>query len=70
MLTTVAVAVIRGYQRFVSPWHLPTCRYQPTCSEYAVTALQRYGVVRGGIMALWRVMRCHPLHAGGYDPVP
>jgi putative membrane protein insertion efficiency factor len=69
-MNQAAIALIRGYQRWVSPWHLPTCRYLPTCSEYAVEAIGRYGVLRGGWMAALRVARCHPLHAGGYDPVP
>ncbi|HVB10360.1 MAG TPA: membrane protein insertion efficiency factor YidD [Bacillota bacterium] len=64
------IAVIRFYQQWISPLHAPTCRFRPTCSEYAVEALQRFGLVRGGLMALYRLLRCHPLHPGGYDPVP
>ena len=61
---------IRFYQRFVSPVLPSSCRYQPTCSVYAVEALERFGLWRGGGMALARILRCHPFHPGGYDPVP
>ena len=61
---------IRFYKRNISP-HLPeACRFQPTCSQYAVTAIERYGAWKGGWMALWRIMRCNPFAKGGYDPVP
>jgi len=62
--------LIRFYQRALSP-HLPAaCRYQPTCSQYALTAVERYGAFRGGWMAFLRVLRCNPFSKGGYDPVP
>lgn len=61
---------IRFYQRSISPLFPPTCRYYPTCSEYAVIALQKYGVIKGGWLATKRICRCHPFHPGGYDPVP
>jgi len=60
--------LLRGYRRWISPLFLPACRYVPTCSEYAVEALENFGVVRGSLMALWRLLRCHPLAKGGYDP--
>ena len=66
---TVALLLLRGYKWAVSPLFLPACRYVPTCSEYAMEAVNRYGAVRGGLMAIWRVMRCHPLAKGGLDPV-
>ena len=61
---------LRGYQRFISPLTAPHCRYAPTCSAYAVEALQVHGPLRGSWLAIRRVARCHPFHAGGYDPVP
>lgn len=69
-LAVVASAMIRVYQRLVSPMLPPSCRFQPTCSNYALTAIERYGILRGGWMALKRIGRCHPWHPGGYDPVP
>lgn len=48
----------------------PACRFEPTCSEYARIAVERFGVIKGGVLALWRIMRCNPLFKGGYDPVP
>jgi putative membrane protein insertion efficiency factor len=65
----IALALIRGYQRYLSPLKRPTCRFLPTCSEYAYEAIAHYGVVRGGLKALWRLLRCQPFCAGGYDPV-
>ena len=61
--------VLRTYKWAVSPMLPPACRYVPTCSEYAMEAVERYGVVRGGLKALARLLRCHPLVKGGYDPV-
>jgi uncharacterized protein len=66
----VAVALIVMYQRVISPILGPACRYQPTCSEYAREAIERYGVARGGWLGAKRIARCHPFHEGGYDPVP
>ncbi|HJA29383.1 MAG TPA: membrane protein insertion efficiency factor YidD [Candidatus Olsenella pullicola] len=65
-----ALAIIRFYQRRVSPLMSARCIYVPTCSEYARQAIERYGFVRGFGLAFRRICRCHPLHAGGYDPVP
>ncbi len=61
---------IRFYREWISPLKAPSCRFVPTCSEYALTAVERYGARRGSWMALKRILRCHPFHAGGYDPVP
>ena len=62
---------IRFYRRNISPHKGgPCCRYSPTCSQYAITAIERYGALKGGLMAAWRVLRCNPFSKGGYDPVP
>ena len=66
---TFVLSVLRAYQWAISPMFLPACRYTPTCSEYAVEAVDRFGVLRGTGMAIARVLRCHPLAKGGYDPV-
>ena len=66
----VLLLLIQFYRAEVSPLTLPTCRYYPTCSAYAMEAIERYGARRGGWMALRRILRCHPFHPGGYDPVP
>ncbi len=66
----VLIGSIKFYRKFISPLKPPTCRFYPTCSEYALTAVQKYGVVRGGWLAVKRVSRCHPFNPGGYDPVP
>jgi hypothetical protein len=65
------VLLIRGYQRLLSPLKpLPSCRYLPTCSAYAIEAVQRRGVLVGSALALWRILRCNPWAGWGYDPVP
>jgi uncharacterized protein len=64
------VLLVRGYQRFISPMTPPTCRFYPSCSSYAVTAIERHGVFRGGAMAAWRLLRCNPWNPGGVDDVP
>jgi putative membrane protein insertion efficiency factor len=65
----LALGLLRVYKRWVSPAFPPSCRYVPTCSEYAMEAVERYGALRGGAMAAWRVLRCHPFVKGGLDPV-
>lgn len=64
------VGLIRLYQRAISPWLPSACRFQPTCSHYAIEAIQRYGLARGGWLALRRLARCHPFCRAGFDPVP
>jgi putative membrane protein insertion efficiency factor len=66
----IAVILIRFYQRAISPWFPPACRYYPTCSAYAIEAIERHGFLKGTLLAAKRILRCHPFHAGGYDPVP
>jgi putative membrane protein insertion efficiency factor len=68
-LTAVVLAPIRLYQRFISPALPRRCKYEPTCSAYAVQAIRELGVVRGSILAAWRLARCNPFSNGGYDPV-
>jgi len=65
----VALHLLRAYKRLLSPMFPPACRYVPTCSEYAMEAIERFGVLGGGAMSLWRLLRCHPFARGGYDPV-
>jgi putative membrane protein insertion efficiency factor len=65
----IIIAGIRAYRLLLSPILPPACRFTPTCSEYALEAVRRYGVLRGCRLALKRIMKCHPLHPGGYDPV-
>ena len=62
--------LVQFYRSWISPLLPPSCRYYPTCSAYALEAIERYGAWRGGWMALRRILRCHPFHRGGYDPVP
>jgi putative membrane protein insertion efficiency factor len=64
------VGIVRAYQLLVSPLLRPSCRFYPSCSSYAITALERHGPIKGGWLAARRVARCHPFHPGGVDPVP
>ncbi len=70
ILRRAATLPIKTYQRLLSPLFPPSCRFTPTCSAYAVTAIERHGVLRGGWLALKRIGRCHPWNPGGFDPVP
>ncbi|MFZ5797077.1 MAG: membrane protein insertion efficiency factor YidD [Desulfobulbaceae bacterium] len=65
----MVILALRGYKSFVSPFFPPSCRFTPTCSQYAIEAVQKRGVARGLCLALWRLLRCHPFARGGYDPV-
>ena len=64
------LVMLRFYKREISPMLPLCCRYTPTCSEYAMQAVEKYGAVKGGWLATKRILRCHPFHEGGYDPVP
>lgn len=61
--------LISAYKAIISPMLPPSCRFQPTCSEYAYEAISRYGIIKGGRLAIWRILRCNPFCRGGYDPV-
>jgi len=65
----VLIKLIKIYQKLLSPMFPPSCRFYPTCSEYAVESISKYGVFKGGIKALWRILRCNPFSKGGFDPV-
>jgi putative membrane protein insertion efficiency factor len=70
MLAKLLAGVVRGYQLTLSPLLPPACRYTPTCSQYALEALKRYGALKGSWLTLRRLLRCHPFRTGGHDPVP
>lgn len=69
-MKTIILLLIKGYRRFISPLFPPSCRFQPTCSSYAIEAISNYGTIKGSWLAVTRILRCHPFHPGGYDPVP
>ncbi|UXR68911.1 MULTISPECIES: membrane protein insertion efficiency factor YidD [unclassified Staphylococcus] len=69
-MKTLFIKCIRFYQRFISPLTPPSCRFYPTCSNYAVEAIQVHGALKGSWLAINRILRCHPFHKGGFDPVP
>jgi len=66
----ILLALIRAYRLVLSPWWGRQCRFTPTCSEFALEAIERHGALRGSWLAMRRISRCHPWHAGGFDPVP
>lgn len=70
MIKRVLIALVKFYRKYISPLRPPCCRYYPTCSQYALEALEKYGALKGGWLALRRILRCNPFHKGGYDPVP
>jgi len=70
IIVRLFLLLIKAYQYIVSPILTPACRFYPTCSNYAYQALERYGLAKGGRLALKRILKCHPFHSGGIDPVP
>lgn len=70
MMKKAMVRSIRAYQKYLSPMKRTRCPYIPTCSQYGLEAVEKYGAVKGGALAAWRILRCNPLSGGGYDPVP
>ncbi|MGE0086316.1 MAG: membrane protein insertion efficiency factor YidD [Desulfococcaceae bacterium] len=70
MVKTILLTIIRLYQCIISPVLGPSCRFYPSCSNYAYQAISRYGVWKGLVLSLKRILRCHPFHPGGFDPVP
>ncbi|MEC2311221.1 membrane protein insertion efficiency factor YidD [Bacillus velezensis] len=69
-MKTIMIAFIRGYQKFISPLTPPSCRFYPTCSQYGIEAVKTHGALKGGWLTLKRILKCHPFHPGGIDPVP
>ncbi|WP_083995911.1 MULTISPECIES: membrane protein insertion efficiency factor YidD [Desulfosporosinus] len=69
MMKKLLILLLRFYQKFISPLKGQTCRFYPSCSEYAIQALQKYGLFRGSYKSLVRILKCHPFHPGGHDPV-
>lgn len=70
LVSRILCVLIRFYKRFISPLFPPACRFYPTCSQYALEAIQKYGSLKGTILALKRILRCNPFNKGGFDPVP
>lgn len=65
----ILISLIKFYRKFISPGRVPCCKFRPTCSQYALDAINKYGALKGGIMAGYRILRCNPFSKGGYDPV-
>jgi len=70
LMSKILIALIVFYQKYISPLKPATCRFYPSCSDYAIQAIQKHGFYKGTFLALRRILKCHPYHAGGYDPVP
>ena len=70
MMKDLVIRMIKFYRKYLSPLKRTKCPYIPTCSEYAIQAIEKYGPWKGGLLALWRILRCNPFSKGGYDPVP
>ena len=70
ILKKILLFIIEFYRRYISPLFPPSCRFQPTCSQYAIEAIDRFGAIKGSYLAIKRILRCHPFCKGGYDPIP
>lgn len=70
MIRKLLINLIKFYKKYVSPMKSTKCPYIPSCSDYGLEAIQKYGVLKGGLLAFWRILRCNPFSKGGYDPVP
>ena len=70
MMKKLMIKAIRFYQKYISPYKRYKCPYYPTCSAYGLQAVEKYGALKGGLLAAWRILRCNPFSHGGYDPVP
>ena len=70
LVLALLLALVKFYRAAISPYRPPCCRYYPTCSQYALEAIEKYGALKGGWLAFRRILRCNPFHKGGYDPVP
>jgi putative membrane protein insertion efficiency factor len=68
-LSKICICLIKFYQKYISPLKGPTCRFYPTCSQYSIEAFKKYGVIKGFILTIIRISKCHPFHPGGYDPL-
>lgn len=69
-MKSVLLGMIRFYRKYISPATPPSCRFQPTCSQYGLESIEKFGALKGGFLAVKRVLKCHPFHPGGFDPVP
>ncbi|PXW91860.1 hypothetical protein DES38_104296 [Streptohalobacillus salinus] len=69
-MKSVLLGMIRLYRKYISPATPPSCRFQPTCSQYGLESIEKFGALKGGFLAVKRVLKCHPFHPGGFDPVP
>lgn len=69
MMKKILIKLIRIYRKYISPMKAPCCRFYPTCSQYAIDAIEKYGALKGSFLAIKRILKCHPFNKGGYDPV-
>ncbi len=69
-MKNLLIILIKAYRKFISPLFPPSCRFRPTCSQYTLEAIETFGALQGSWLGLKRILRCHPFHPGGYDPVP